>query len=322
MMLSAESAQIYNRQNNHTEHTMRLRHIEVFHAIYVTGSVTNAAEFLHVSQPSVSKVLAHAEQQLGFALFDRVKGRLIATEEAVLLFGEVDKVYHQIRSVDNCAQNIKNKTSGSITIGLPPALGFDLIPQAVASYKKRHPNVRCNLKTMHYDEVLQALIEHKIDFALMFSPPPLPGIKQHLVCQSQMVLIYPRDWLPDSPTQVNLQLLEQHEVIGIGDSGPLGDSIWNRLTQENINVNPTIEVQTYFIAAQLVAQQAGICVVDEFTARGNLSEKVAIAAIEPALNFKVKALQLGDKPLSQVANNFLELVTQLSNSHHHGLHQN
>ena len=61
---------------------MRLRHIEIFHAIYTTGSITNAAKILHVSQPSVSKVLSHAEMQLGFNLFDRVKGRLIPTEEA------------------------------------------------------------------------------------------------------------------------------------------------------------------------------------------------------------------------------------------------
>lgn len=47
---------------------MRLRHIEIFHAIYTTGSITNAAKLLYVSQPSVSKVLAHAELQLGFQL--------------------------------------------------------------------------------------------------------------------------------------------------------------------------------------------------------------------------------------------------------------
>ena len=86
---------------------MRLRHIEIFHAIYTTGSITNAAKILHVSQPSVSKVLSHAELQLGFNLFDRVKGRLIPTDEAEMLFDEVDKIYQQMRSIKNTAQNIK-----------------------------------------------------------------------------------------------------------------------------------------------------------------------------------------------------------------------
>ncbi|MXW73773.1 MAG: LysR family transcriptional regulator, partial [Chromatiales bacterium] len=48
---------------------MRLRHAEVFHAVYSSGSITAAARVLNVTQPSVSKVLAHAEQVLGYALF-------------------------------------------------------------------------------------------------------------------------------------------------------------------------------------------------------------------------------------------------------------
>ena len=99
---------------------MRLRHIEIFHAIYTSGSITNAAKILHVSQPSVSKVLSHAELQLGFNLFQRVKGRLIPTDEAEMLFDEVDKIYQQMRSIKNTAQNIKKSEFGSISLGLHP----------------------------------------------------------------------------------------------------------------------------------------------------------------------------------------------------------
>jgi hypothetical protein len=55
---------------------MRLRHIEIFQAIRQTGSVSAAAQLLHVSQPAVTKVLQHAELQLGFPLFLRVRGKL------------------------------------------------------------------------------------------------------------------------------------------------------------------------------------------------------------------------------------------------------
>ena len=58
---------------------MRLRHIEVFNAIMLTGSVSAAARLINVTQPAVSRILSHAELQLGFALFERVKGRLTAT---------------------------------------------------------------------------------------------------------------------------------------------------------------------------------------------------------------------------------------------------
>ena len=48
---------------------MKTRQLEVFHAIYTKGTITEAAKFLNVSQPSISKVLAHTESQLGLTDF-------------------------------------------------------------------------------------------------------------------------------------------------------------------------------------------------------------------------------------------------------------
>ena len=111
---------------------MRLRHIEVFYAVYRTGSVTGAAQELNVSQPSVSKVLRHAEDQLGYPLFRRNKGRLEPTEAAHELFGEVDEVYRQVRSLRQTAKNIGARRGGHIRLGLLPSLGFGVIPEAIA----------------------------------------------------------------------------------------------------------------------------------------------------------------------------------------------
>ena len=65
---------------------MRLRHIEVFHAVMQAGTVSGAAHLLHISQPAVTKVLQHAEAQLGFALFERVRGKFHPTPEALRLY--------------------------------------------------------------------------------------------------------------------------------------------------------------------------------------------------------------------------------------------
>ncbi|TMO82832.1 LysR family transcriptional regulator [Pseudoalteromonas spongiae] len=287
---------------------MRLRHIEVFHAIYTTGSITNAAQFLHVSQPSVSKVLAHAEQQLGFALFERVKGRLIPTSQAEALFSEVDKVYKQIRGVRNTAENIKKSSSGHINIGFTPALGFDLIPLVISEFKKRYPGVHINLQTLHNEDVQQALMEHKLDLAIMFSPPPIANISAIPLCKSEMVMVAPKPILPSQQTDIETSELAKHELIGIWDSGPLGDLLWNRLSENEVSVSSSIQVQTYFIASRLVAQNIGVCVVDEFTARGNLTNDTDYAGFKPKLEFDVQALHLSDKPLSVNCRAFIDIL--------------
>lgn len=284
---------------------MRLRHIEIFHAIYTTGSITNAAKILHVSQPSVSKVLSHAEMQLGFNLFERVKGRLIPTNEADLLFDEVDKIYQQMRSIKNTAQNIKKSDFGNLKLSVSPALGFDVIPEVIADFHEEHANVNIDIQTVHNDEVMHSLFEHKCDFAVVFSPNKMAGIQQIPMAESELVVMYPKDMFEQTPDAFTLEQLADHEFIDISDSGPLGDLLWTRMMEENIPISARVKVQTYFIAARMVAHGSGVCVVDKFTAEGNASDEIAFASFSPKLTFNVSLLHLENRGLSTVAESFI-----------------
>ena len=83
---------------------MRLRQIEVFHAIYTTGSISAAARKLHVTQPAVSKVLHHTQAQLGMTLFELVRGRLVATEQAHALYREVGEIHERLAALDKAVE--------------------------------------------------------------------------------------------------------------------------------------------------------------------------------------------------------------------------
>lgn len=287
---------------------MRLRHIEVFHAIYTTGSITNAAKLLFVSQPSVSKVLAHAELQLGFQLFKRAKGKLVPTSEANMLFSEVDKIYKQIHSIRKMSENILHSADGTVNLALSPALGFELLPRAIAKFRKHHPNVRFKLQTLHNDEALQTLLEHKCDMAFLYSSPSMPGVKEIDLGESEMVILYPDEHFPERPKKLSVDELSDSELIGIWDSGPLGELVWNRLTNSDVQVKSSLQVDTYYIAASLVSKGLGCCTIDKYTALGNLSDDVSMASFEPPLTFHLKGLYLDSKPIPKICEEFAEFV--------------
>ena len=290
---------------------MRLRHIEIFHAIYTTGSITNAANMLHVSQPSVSKVLAHAELQLGFNLFKRIKGRLIPTDEAEMLYTEVDKIYKQILALKNTTDNIKKLEFGRINLGISPALGFDVTPISIAKYHQKFSNVEFNITTIHNDSVQQALMEHKCDLAVLFAPEDMPGVKAIDLTTSELVIVYPKKLFPHCPDKLKLSEVADVEFIDITSSGPLGDIAWKRLLEEKVAPKSLIKVQTYFIAARLVAQGLGICIVDKFTAENNLTDDIAIASFDPLLNVSIKGLHLENKGLPKVVQEYIPYLTEV-----------
>lgn len=289
---------------------MRLRQIEIFHAIYTTGSITNAANLLCVSQPSVSKVLAHAELQLGFLLFTRTKGKLIPTSEANMLFKEVDKIYRQLNSIKKMSANIKQSEHGLIDIAVTPALGFQIIPKTLAKFKAKHANVQIKLKTMHNDEALQSLMEHKCDVAILYASPSLPSVNEITLGKSEMVVCYPTALFSEKPQRLSLSALAEQELIGIWDSGPLGELVWERLVANDIHINSTYHVDTYYIATKLVDKNLGCCTVDRYTAYGNQTANFGIASLSPPIEFDIKGLHLESRPLSRICSTFLQYVKQ------------
>ena len=116
---------------------MNLRQIEVFRAVMQAGSVTAAAERLHVSQPGVSRLLAHLELQLGVTLFARRKGRLHATAEAETLYAQVERVYGGVRDIDDCARGLKQGQGLVLRVLCSPSLGLALVPRAMAETAAR-----------------------------------------------------------------------------------------------------------------------------------------------------------------------------------------
>ena len=145
---------------------MNLRHIEIFHAVYVNGSVSAAARALNVSQPSVSKMLRHAESLLGFPLFERTAGGLVATEDAHALFTEVGEIQDRVYALREAGRNLKRGAGGTLRVSALPSLALDALPSAVARFAGNRPGVRFDLQTVHHDDLLRKLYERETDVAI------------------------------------------------------------------------------------------------------------------------------------------------------------
>lgn len=99
---------------------MRLKHIEAFNAVMLTGTVSAAARLLHVTQPAVTQTLQHAELQLGFVLFTRQRNRLVPTREAQALYPEVQRLMSQLESVRRIAAALRHGEGSQLRILIDP----------------------------------------------------------------------------------------------------------------------------------------------------------------------------------------------------------
>jgi DNA-binding transcriptional LysR family regulator len=297
---------------------MNLRHIEVFREVYLAGSVSGAARALNVSQPSVSKVLRHAESRLGFSLFRRLKGRLAPTDEAHALFREVDELYGRIGSLQQTARNLKRGGEGHIRLAVVPSLGLGIAPQAIAQFRRKFPRVSFDVRTVHHSEVLKALYERESDIAVGFEVPPHPRLTLVDVATSNVGLLYREADLPNAPPGLNLATLEDCTVIGIVGSGPVGALLAAEMEARNMRLTESISVHTYYVAAALVRFGAGIAAVDEYTAGAAVNDELSFRPLSPPVRFKVQYAFLNDRPPSGVTKAFVQTLTETfrQNGHH------
>ena len=237
---------------------MRFRQIEVFHAVYTHGSISAAARALGVSQPSVSKTLRHAEDGLGFALFQLARGRLVPTDEAHALMHEAGDIFDRITSLQHTARNLSQAGGGHIRLGIVPSLALDVVPQAMAQFRREWPRVTFEVHTHHHDDLVQSLIERETDIAIAYTPPRHPRLTRSLLAEGELVVFFPDGAFADAGPRLALDQLADRDVIGVAATGPIGDVLTRAARDRGITYRESVSVQTFFIAARLAVARLSL----------------------------------------------------------------
>lgn len=284
---------------------MRLRHIEVFNAVMQTGSVSAAARLINVTQPAVSRTLQHAELQLGFALFERARGRLTPTNEAMALFPHVEKLYEQLDEVQRLAAGLRH---GAVTDRLQVltvfALSREVLPHAVAGFRKKYPQVQVTVQALHTPQVVSGLLLQEADVGFVISSAGQHALERESLAEVDMHCIVPKGLLPPSrikPAGMALQDLADLPVVALDARDPLGMRINQACREHGVGLSPVVTVQTYHAALSMAEYGLGIAIVDGCTASAADKRKVLVLPLLPRITVSVNALHLAQRPSSVLA---------------------
>ena len=293
---------------------MRLRHIEVFHAVMLTGSVSGAARLMNVTQPAVSRLLQHAELQLGFPLFQREKGRLAATSEALTLYPHIERLFAQLDDVQRLAATLKaGRQHGELRVLTVLALSYELLPRAIAAFRREHPDVRITMQSLHSPQIMSALLLQEADLGLVFSPVVHPALVAEPLAQARMVCVVPQA-LMEQPWRTRHALtladLVDRPIAGLDMQDPVGRSLGQACREAGVGLDYRLTVQTYHAALALAHHGLGIALVDSCTALSADPQRVTVLALEPPIAVPVNCLRSAARPDSVAARAFVRHVRQ------------
>lgn len=166
---------------------MTLRHMQIFAAVADLGSMTAAADHLHISQPSISQAVAEFESQYGVKLFDRLSRKLYLTQDGkdVLEYARhITRLFTEMEQKSRTAG-----TAGKLRIGASLTIGSSLLPKLVERFSQLMPGVQVHVVIRNTAEIEALIMKNMLDFALIEGRIESQGIIYEPFMEDELVLV-------------------------------------------------------------------------------------------------------------------------------------
>ena len=247
---------------------MKLSHrqIHFFRAVMGTGPVTRAAELLHTSQPTVSRELARLEQVLGFALFERVKGRLKPTVRALALMEEVEQSYVGLERIAATAMGLRAYAHGRLQLACLPALSHALLPDAIRRFALQQPEAAVGLTPIESPQLEAALSEQRFDLGLSERhEAPAACTLQTLLVADEVAVLPAGHVLVQKSVLVPADFAGQ-SFISFAPADPYRQQVDALFAQAGVVRDLRLETPSAVSVCALVRQGLGLGIVNPLTA--------------------------------------------------------
>jgi len=152
---------------------MELRVLRYFLTVAREGSITGAADFLHVTQPTLSRQLKDLEQELGKKLFIRSSHSIILTDEGMLLRKRAEEIVEMADKLEAEFSSMEETISGDVYIGGGETDAMKQIARVVKDLQLSYPNIRYHLYSGNEDDVTERLDKGLLDFGILIQPADL-----------------------------------------------------------------------------------------------------------------------------------------------------
>lgn len=154
---------------------MEIRVLRYFLAIIKEGGITQAANSLHLTQPTISRQIKELEEELGKQLFIRhKKGQIELTQEGLLLQNRAEEIIAMVDKTENDFRYLTDIIEGDVYIGGAESHIFRHIAIIAKQLQEQYPNVRYHLSSGNAEDITSLLDKGLLDFALIVHPRQLP----------------------------------------------------------------------------------------------------------------------------------------------------
>ncbi|RKN84556.1 LysR family transcriptional regulator [Paenibacillus ginsengarvi] len=283
---------------------------KVFYWAAKTGSLTQAAKALFLTQPSVSHAIKQLEDRLGLVLFYRNPKGVALTPEGTILYSYIEQSQILITLAEEKMAALKNLDSGELRIGGSDSLFKHYLLPYLEAFIQKHPGIRLHLNHGTTPEVIAFLKEGRIDLGVVRMPIVDPQLEVRESIQLQDCFVAGARYAGLKDKVLTLEALLEHPIILFSRNSRARMAITELFENYGHALKPEIEVGSVDLLIEFARKGLGISYVTrEFIAKeleeGSLFEIQLDALLPPT---HVGIMTMRNMPLSIAASRFIGMV--------------
>lgn len=187
-----------------------------FRAFYLTareGSVTRAADLLHVTQPAVTMQIKALQEDVGVKLFAKYGKNIRLTDAGQAMFQYAQRIFAIVEEVEYALKGYAHGTQGSLTLGTTRSFARHLMPGLLSTFQEKHPKVKVALAEGNSSEIAEGLVRFKYDLGIIGRMPMDERLKVVPFSREEFSLVVPMDHPLASRQEVSLAELSNEPII-------------------------------------------------------------------------------------------------------------
>ncbi len=275
-------------------------------------SFAAAARALHLSQPALSRRIAHLESLLDVRLFDRTTRSVELTQLGQRFFAEMRHLLQELdRSVGGLSDAAQLE-AGDITVGCVFSAVLHFLPEVIRHFRARYPNVMVRIFEEGADEVLACVKSGEADFAINYTGMHDPEIEFTPLLQEAFVLACPAGHALARRRFVRWEELADHPYALVSHASRNRVLIDQALAHVGRRPRPACEVRHISTLIGLVQSGLVVGVVPQLTLPSDRSTVVGVRLDNPQITRTLGRIQRAGRSLSPAAQAFVDMLGQAS----------
>lgn len=286
-----------------------IRQIEAFRAVITLGSMTKAAELLGISQPAVSRLMIDFQDAVGFKLFRRQRSGAEATEDALRLYEQVERLFTGLEELNQQVHAIRTLTSGSITIAAMGLYANGILPDIIAEFRKRYPDIAIRLDTQAQNRIPEWISSRRADVGIVTLPISSTALQIRELITRPALCVFPADHPLATRAEITIDDLADMPFVSFPRGTPFRFEIDTIFDKAGVDRQMLTEATNHEAVCNLVVAGLGVSIVSPFSPHLRRDPALVFRPFRPAIPITIGMIA-DESDLSVAASAFHQFVLE------------